>query len=374
MGGKYKKGEVMLYLLMLIQLLCSSLIFSQKESLRELDQLILSKSISKADKEKYIQPMLALLRNLESKEIIDVTFTLPLIKEGHSETYVPLNPSIIKTANGYDIMCKVTNLKIPDYRTIVSGDTPKIRNFFLRYDKDFNLLSEQEITIPSHLTKNINEAYQVEDGRIFYWDNSHWLVGCSAIKSSNWLQKVAVCRLSCELNSFDHFPRPTIETLALFHGPEERRHEKNWMPIVRQEKLRFIYSYDPFILIEPNMENGTFKTVLSYSPKLDFSYSRGSAAPIDFDNGYLMVVHERVQNYSYTHRFLYLDAEFRITKISLPFTFTHVGVEFCTSMTFDHSGENLLIGVGIEDKEAKIIILDPEYVKGLLFDIKSCNK
>lgn len=361
----------MFYLLLCVQLLYSSCIFTQQASLAELDQLLLSKSNAQTDREKNIVSMLPLLRNLEYKEAIDINFTLPLIKEGHSATYLPLNPSIRRADRGYDVICKATNLNIPGYQPIIQGESPRLKNFFLRYDKEFNLLHEQEMPIPSDLAKNIIEAYQVEDCRMFYWDKSHWFIGCSPIITHSYLPKVAVCKLGCNLDYCDSDSLVAIESLALFHGPKSELCEKNWMPIIEEGKLRFIYSYDPFMLLEPNLQNGTCETVLNYSPSLDFSRFRGSAAPIDFEDGYLMMVHERVLTYTYTHRFLYLDRKFRITKISLPFTFTHVGVEFCTSMVMDHSGENILMGIGIKDKEAKVLVVDFEYVKGLLIDIKS---
>ncbi len=166
------------------------MMFAHQQSLEELDQLLLSKSIPQADKTKYIEPMLSFVKSLEHKDAIDITFTLPLIREGHSDTFLPLNPSIIKTDGGYDIICKTTNLKCPGYQPIIPGETPSIRNFFLRYDKNFNLLNEQKMHIPSHLTVNINDAWQVEDCRTFHWNESYWLIGCALIKPR--LPKVAM--------------------------------------------------------------------------------------------------------------------------------------------------------------------------------------
>ena len=91
---------------------------------------------------------------------------------------------------------------------------------------------------------------------------------------------------------------------------------------------------------------------------MTFTHFRGSAAPIAFDNGYLMLVHEVVlkEDYSrcYLHRFLFLDEKLRTTKLSKPFFFDHQGVEYCCSMTLDHSGKQLVLAIGLEDREAHL--------------------
>jgi len=141
----------------------------------------------------------------------------------------------------------------------------------------------------------------------------------------------------------------------------------------KNSSLYLIYGYDPFTIYEPNLETGESKTVLSYESDLDFSRFRGAAAPIPFDGGYLMLVHEVTfleDSYRcYLHRFLYLDREFKITKISDPFVFKHFGVEFCTSMTLDHEETILILGIGIEDREAFLGFLDLNHIRNLLKQI-----
>ncbi|MBA3721551.1 MAG: hypothetical protein H0W88_04025 [Parachlamydiaceae bacterium] len=68
----------------------------------------------------------------------------------------------------------------------------------------------------------------------------------------------------------------------------------------------------------------------------------------------------------YLHRFLYLDKNLIVQKISKPFIFRHMGVEFCCGMTFDHSYKNLIMTIGIEDREAYFSIIDLDSVQSLL--------
>lgn len=336
-----------------------------KESLAELDMLILSKNVLQDEKDKLRKRMIPYIRNIEYTKSIDIDFNLPVLKEGHSETYVSYNPSIVKTNKGFHVICRASNFKLPRYIPVIRGEPRKNKSFFLTYDESFNLIDEQEIVFPSELMKNIRQHDQVTDCRLIDWNGTQWLIGWACMPSSAWLQKLALCKLENSANTGHRM----VQSLTIFFGPQANRSEKNWMPIIKNNNLRFIYSYDPFVLLAPNIENGECQTVLSYSPILDFSRFRGSAAPIDFENGYLMMIHEVFHYKKYLHRFVYLNKDFVITKVSLPFTFTHVGVEFCLAMTIDHSGKNLVIPIGIQDEQAKILVVNLEYVKALLHDI-----
>jgi len=85
-----------------------------------------------------------------------------------------------------------------------------------------------------------------------------------------------------------------------------------------------------------------------------------------------MLVHEvsYLQDYSrvYLHRFVYLDADFHIKKVSKPFTFKHQGVEYCCGMTLNHAQDELVMTIGIEDNQAMFVFLDVEDVLKTLGD------
>lgn len=161
-----------------------------------------------------------------------------------------------------------------------------------------------------------------------------------------------------------------IDKLVPLIGPDLNRCEKNWVPFLHEGLPHLIYSYDPFIVFQPQLETGACHEVVRYTPEYDLSHFRGSAAPIRFDNGYLMVVHEvsLTDDHSriYFHRFVYLDDNFQVKKLSKPFIFRHDGVEFCLSMTTDHANKNLILGVGVEDREAYFCIVDLDVVRELL--------
>jgi hypothetical protein len=83
-----------------------------------------------------------------------------------------------------------------------------------------------------------------------------------------------------------------------------------------------------------------------------------------------MVVHEVVHMDDHTrryfHRFVYLTQDFKIEKMSKPFIFKQLGIEFCCGMTLDHTEDELILAVGIEDREAYLCIVDLDTIRSLL--------
>jgi hypothetical protein len=69
----------------------------------------------------------------------------------------------------------------------------------------------------------------------------------------------------------------------------------------------------------------------------------------------------------YLHRFVEYDADFRL-RLSLPFVFAHKGVEFVCGMTAAHGGGDLIIGLGIEDREAYLARIPFARVDDLLYN------
>lgn len=161
--------------------------------------------------------------------------------------------------------------------------------------------------------------------------------------------------------------------------------EKNWLPFADGQDIKFIYDYDPFTIVTPNLKDGTVEPVLKIDIELDMSHFRGSSSPIAFDKGYLFVVHEVIffeerrtdgtkwWKRHYIHRFLFLNSEMVPQKISLPFYFVSKDTEYCSGLAYDYSGKQLMLGCGINDCKAMMFGISEEKVKLMLrpFVIKS---
>ena len=183
--------------------------------------------------------------------------------------------------------------------------------------------------------------------------------------------QISLCKLSEDING----NKIQVEKLIPLNGPDLYRCEKNWLPFTKDGHFFTVYSYDPFIIYKPDLKTGDCETALHYEPTLDFTRFRGSAGPIEFDGGYLLLVHEVVHHLDYSrvylHRFLYLDQHYNITRLSKPFIFKHQGVEFCASMTADHLGSQLVMSLGIEDREAYLCFVDFDTIHSMLNPLRS---
>jgi len=113
-------------------------------------------------------------------------------------------------------------------------------------------------------------------------------------------------------------------------------------------------------------KNGKLTSHKNFTPNLNCSRFRGSASPIPYKNGYLLVEHEVIWNERryYSHRLVYMSKNFKIIKLSTPFYFINKGIELCYSIT--ELENNYLFTMGVEDKEAIGILIDKKIIESML--------
>jgi hypothetical protein len=338
------------------------------------NDLILRKNVPWSLKELTYRNLLFYVEKLPSLRTMAIDFELPLVVEGGDEHYHPMNPSIRKTKTGYQLICRSVNYLQMGAKIFSTNDPSGIfrtRNFLLEYDRYFHLQNEKEIIekLPRKKIRSFN-LEGLDDCRIFGLNDETWFSCNTGDTNPCGTFQISLCKLAKESQeSLIH-----VEKLIPLKGPDPYRCEKNWLPYIHDGILSFIYSYEPFILYTPDLKSGACEKTLYYENKYDFSHFRGSAAPIAFDDGYLMLVHEVVlrEDFSrcYLHRFLFLNKNLNITKLSKPFFFDHHGVEYCCSMTLDHSGKQLVVPIGLEDREAHLCFYDCNQIRSLLYPLK----
>jgi hypothetical protein len=130
--------------------------------------------------------------------------------------------------------------------------------------------------------------------------------------------------------------------------PSNQLHEKNWMPLSVGGQLTWIYSLDPTAVLPGPLRDCP----------LALDHLRGGAA-IAHEGGYLCVTHEVIyaaDGRVYLHRFVRLDADWRVTGVTPAWVFAHHGVEFCAGMARD--SDQILLTYGVEDREAWVLRVD----------------
>lgn len=319
------------------------------------------------------------IENLKNVRFQSLPITPPSVREGSKIRCNPTNPSILKTDEGYLVICRCVNYTqkgAKDYRMIdpeaKNNFVVKTRNYLLQYDKKFHLLSQKEIIdelSPPMRHSPFTAIEGLEDCRIFEHDQAIWATCTVQDMNPYHVPQIGLYRLD-KTNADPQ--RSAVQHFVPLQGPVEGRCEKNWLPFVKDGDIHVIYSYDPFIIYKIDPLTGGFEQVVNRDEKLDFSRFRGSAGPIPFDDGYLAVVHHVGYDNGryYYHRFLYLDKDFAITRISRPFTYRSAAIEFCCGMTVDHSGSQLIMSLGVEDREAMLAFIDLEKVRSLLLPVE----
>lgn len=341
----------------------------REEGYHAINRLIFKRNVPRYVKDQAYQNILFYVQNLSSR-LFPIQLDLPLIEEGIEERYHPMNPSIQKTEDGYRLICRAVNYTqkgARDFQTVDSTGVFRTKNFLIDYDREFHIRSQNEII--ENLSRERIPVFNVEgleDCRIFTLQNHFWFTCTTCDTNPTGNRQISLCKLRDEPEGEQIF----VEKLLPLIGTDLYRCEKNWLPFVKEDSLLIVYSYDPFVIYKPDPHTGHCQEVVSYQPDHDFSQFRGSAAPIPFDEGYLMLVHEVVPlpeyERCYLHRFLYLDKDFHITRQTHPFTFLHRGVEYCCSMTIDHTGKQLILPIGIEDQEAYLCFVNLDWIRSLL--------
>jgi len=135
------------------------------------------------------------------------------------------------------------------------------------------------------------------------------------------------------------------------------RHEKNWMPVVDQiddaERLRFVYSTAPFVLLHwaggPSPSPDTLQ-----DPN---GLLRGGSQLVPWKKDeWIAVVHECAvgKDKLYTHRFVTFDKELtKATKVGRPFYFQKRGIEFCSGLIAPTGSDGFYrLSYGVDDTRA----------------------
>lgn len=302
------------------------------------------------------------VENLQNIRFQPIVFDLPFLDDS-DETYSTMNPSILKVDNGYHVICRTVNYTQTGAKIFHTNDRNGVyrtRNFYLKFDRNFQLLSQQEIieSLTRKKSVPISLVQGLEDCRIFQYEDADWFTCTTRDGNMSGVPQIVLCKLEQDGQVSQFIP---------LIGPDLNRCEKNWLPFVKDQEIQLVYSSDPVVVFRPNLETGVCEKVFSYQPDSDFTRFRGSASPIEFDGGYLMLIHEVSftddESRVYLHRFVFLNDNMQIQKVSLPFTFTHLGVEFCCGMTWSHDENELVMTIGIEDRQAMLAFLSKEDVR-----------
>jgi glycosyltransferase involved in cell wall biosynthesis len=267
------------------------------------------------------------------------------------EGWVVTNPSVINHEGRPTAIVRSVNYTItPEgaYSTLGAdgsfdrGHPIRTRNYLVRFTRDLKITGSHELALPGNWPEpKFDLVRGFEDSRLFCWDGT-------------------LCTLSTvrELTPEGWCEQVIAPVTAAGYGdnwavvcPVERRHEKNWMPWVRDKRLDIVYRLGTLI-------NPIGKIVRNHDCDLDVGHISGGSQVIEVEGNFLALVHEarsipgRPHNRYYQHRFASLADDGSLLGISPPFVFHDRQIEFAAGLAYFPVTRRLMVSYGVRDCEA----------------------
>lgn len=331
--------------------ICACYVGDLKGGRKLCDELVFSRDTPDYIRNNCLDNMFFYLEKLDGTTIEELT------TEKTKPNFNFCNPSIVNTEKGL-----LLNIREVSYDFDIKGN-------FYHYDKTidtYNHLIELS-TGRSGVIGQIKAAgiktYEnyitgLEDIRLFERESELWGVGTCRTTHPTGLNEMVAVKINDDYS---------ISYAVRLKGYKDDECQKNWVPIYYNGSIHFIYSSDPLIILRPNLETGECAVVVNKTPRHRMGNFRGSSQVIHFWEGYLYVVHEvshRDNRRYYHHRFVCMNSDLEIIKISEPFYFIEKTIEYCAGMC--QVGNELYVTIGFEDKKAYLVRVPMQKVNDLL--------
>ena len=262
--------------------------------------------------------------------------------------YHPMNPSICVHEGRLVMSIRTVNYVIDDAGSYVipEGDQGVIKteNFLVDVDPDdFGISNIRHITDKTGKQRYPTSVRGHEDLRLASID--HKLYACATVRDH-------APHMPCDLAVCEFDGANIVREWVQSTG----RTEKNWMPLVLDGRLCFVYSLDPTILRRFDPVTGAADETAKSTPGLALDHLRGGSQAVLLPDGkgWLAVTHEVVHldnRRRYLHRFVRLGSDLRVTHVSRSWTFRPtLSIEFVAGMALHQ--DRILLSVGFDDRQA----------------------
>ena len=317
-----------------------------------------SRNLARANLLYYIQSASAMMPSFVARA---VGFTPP-------DGFHPTNPSVARLGELIMMVQRAVNyITIGDDQYETPNGAPiQTRNFLLRLDPALGIQSWTEILPPLDMPEPSYDLVKgFEDMRLFAWRGELWCTSnFRELTAEGWCEQV--------LARIDQRPREDsrLTDWRVLRPEGPRLHEKNWMPLVDDDRLQFIYLCDPTRILDEQA-----RKVGETVPPIAAEKFRGSSQAIPFDGGWLALIHEVLwwfdsQRRSYQHRFVWLDQARVLRRVSRAFYFHQKAIEFAAGLAWHPDGKRLLVSFSVQDRESWIATVDADEVRSVLLDVE----
>ena len=270
------------------------------------------------------------------------------------------NPSIAADGAGFRLIARTANYRLDQgrYEFLDGDEVIRTLNYLVRLDGQLELENvEPLIDTDEGPPRHPSPVEGYEDCRLIRV-GEHWYASATVRDRS----PDSVCEIV--LLTLDG---PRIERVSRLPGPQPGRPEKNWMPFVAGDELRFVYSCGPTVILGCDPATGRLEPVAERPAPELAAPLRGGSQGVDVGEGLLFVVHEAFDSdtgRTYTHRFVLLGEDLAIAGLSPPFDIAGDRIEICAGMAA--RGNDLVLSFGVGDRAAGLGLVPRDQVLGLI--------
>jgi len=268
--------------------------------------------------------------------------------------FVAMNPCITSSPQkGYDVLLRTVNYRIDEQgRYMIGpkqcGDAPiETENLLLRLDENLTVTHTAPV-IWDRPPAKFPLVIGLEDMRIYWRHGGRWFLANVREQREDGQCVQYNGQLTYRIGDGGY-------AVVACENPvsDGTQTEKNWAPYLSEGyDDKFVYRLDTMGAL--TVDGVAFaKTPRSF----DVSNISGSSQWVRFNGGMLAIVHEAVVNPGtgkrvYQHRFAWSTPDFSFLKLSLPFVFQDVQIEFCAGLAVSPDNRHVIASYGLRDEEA----------------------
>uniref|UniRef100_A0A6C0APC0 Uncharacterized protein n=1 Tax=viral metagenome TaxID=1070528 RepID=A0A6C0APC0_9ZZZZ len=227
----------------------------------------------------------------------------------------------------------VNYLLTPEGRYIIHDEkgSLKTENYLLTLSDDLNTIKHSSrLQNVTNLPRRRDTIQGIEDIRLYEFNGQVRLIGTQREWSQNDENRMVIGDISGS----------EAIHLEVIEPPNATWCEKNWIPLVSENREEFIYKWFPLQIGSVENKRLSIHTELAMPPI--FERIRGSTIPqIGPDGNLWFVVHysDETSPRTYYHMLVILErSSYRLLKTSNPFVFGRIGIEFCIGFCLESEG------------------------------------
>ena len=266
------------------------------------------------------------------------------------------NPSIANDGDGFRVLLRSVNYRYRPNGHLAEMPIGGFQSGTWMARLDHSLTVTGVRLIDDSRFRAGRAARGFEDCSLFRWRGEWWFSATVLLTMSPVSTLMALCRLNGD----------TVVECRFMRSPVGKPFEKNWMPLVRDDDLLWIYRIAPMKVVrEGNGEDPHYEHLNEGATKY-FNWS-GSSQCVRYEGRWLCVIHFRVillGKLTYLHAFVELDDDLHVTRVSEPWIFEQPGIEFCAGLCLTE--KSAILSYGVFDCECRIIEVPLNIVERML--------